>query len=365
MTSNILDVLKDLGLTPKRMASTNGGEYASPCPACGGRDRFRIWPEKDRYWCRSCGQSGDAIQYLRDFRGLSFAEACRAVGREPVRSKGKRAVRRTPSWTPRVVTSPPSAWIEKAEVLIGWAESMLWAAEGTVVLSFLRGRGLSDQAIKTARLGYLPKTVYRTRESWGLPIELKTNGVPKKLWIPKGLVIPYILNDRIVRIRTRRMDGSDPRYVVLSGSQMGAMILGDAKSCLVLESELDALLTYQETGDMVTSIALGNAQSRPDKLTATRLKNADTILIALDSDVAGARESWRWWVPHYSQARRWPLPGSKDPGEAAKAGLILRLWIEEGLNNDHDSAKRPVLEPLPEPEPRLQPLWDGPEEVEV
>ncbi len=34
MTSNILDVLKGLGLTPKRMASTNGGEYASPCPVC-------------------------------------------------------------------------------------------------------------------------------------------------------------------------------------------------------------------------------------------------------------------------------------------------------------------------------------------
>ena len=61
-----------------RVASTHGGEYAGPCPWCGGRDRFRVWPHAERpgYWCRRCGQKGDGIQYLRERDGLSFAEAC-------------------------------------------------------------------------------------------------------------------------------------------------------------------------------------------------------------------------------------------------------------------------------------------------
>ncbi|MBI3799733.1 MAG: hypothetical protein HY268_22520 [Deltaproteobacteria bacterium] len=32
--------------------------------------------------CRQCGKKGDTIQYLRDFRGLSFREAARLVGKQ-------------------------------------------------------------------------------------------------------------------------------------------------------------------------------------------------------------------------------------------------------------------------------------------
>jgi DNA primase len=40
----------------RRVASTNGGEWAGPCPWCGGTDRFRVWPyaARPRYWCRQC-----------------------------------------------------------------------------------------------------------------------------------------------------------------------------------------------------------------------------------------------------------------------------------------------------------------------
>src|SRR5215813_3575780 len=64
----------------RRVANTNDGEYAGPCPGCGGKDRFRVWPREGRYWCRGCGRRGDTIQYLRHFHGLSFAEAKRVLG---------------------------------------------------------------------------------------------------------------------------------------------------------------------------------------------------------------------------------------------------------------------------------------------
>lgn len=34
------------------------GEYAGPCPNCGGAVRFRIWPDKKRFACTSCGIEG-------------------------------------------------------------------------------------------------------------------------------------------------------------------------------------------------------------------------------------------------------------------------------------------------------------------
>ena len=42
------------------------------------------------------------------------------------------------------------------------------------------------------------------------------------------------------------------------------------------------------------------------------------ILVALDfgdGDLAGAK-GWPWWQGQFSQARRWPVPAGKDPGEA-------------------------------------------------
>ncbi len=71
----ILDLLNSDGFQPKKIASTNGGEYAGVCPFCGGEDRFHVWPAEGRYWCRKCEKKGDAIQYLRDKHGLSYQDA--------------------------------------------------------------------------------------------------------------------------------------------------------------------------------------------------------------------------------------------------------------------------------------------------
>ena len=71
---NVLELVGIAGISPKKVASTKGGEYHSACPACGGNDRFHVWPEQHggngSYWCRRCSKSGDNIQFLIDFEGL-------------------------------------------------------------------------------------------------------------------------------------------------------------------------------------------------------------------------------------------------------------------------------------------------------
>src|SRR5690348_14179572 len=79
----ILDLLQHDGIIAKRKSTTNGGEFASPCPKCGGEDRFVSWPQEGnggRWLCRGCGHSGDPIEYLRHFRGLTYPEACAELG---------------------------------------------------------------------------------------------------------------------------------------------------------------------------------------------------------------------------------------------------------------------------------------------
>jgi hypothetical protein len=74
----ILDLLGDaLGEgVLRRVASTSGGEFAGPCPLCGGQDRLRVWPSPPlgtpRAWCRQCQVSGDALAW-----------ATRLAGRDP------------------------------------------------------------------------------------------------------------------------------------------------------------------------------------------------------------------------------------------------------------------------------------------
>lgn len=99
----------------------------------------------------------------------------------------------------------------------------------------------------------------------------------------------------------------------------------------MVESELDGLLISQEAGDMVGVIAMGSAQIRPDQRTDKVLREADLILVALDSDQAGGKEAWGFWKNTYRNARRWPVPIGKDPTEAAQMGLDLRVWVKAGL----------------------------------
>lgn len=79
--NNILTFLLTSAMKPK-----GPHEYAGPCPLCGGEDRFIVWPGTSRWSlpCRGCDQQGgDGIQFMRKYMGLTYAEACAALGIEP------------------------------------------------------------------------------------------------------------------------------------------------------------------------------------------------------------------------------------------------------------------------------------------
>lgn len=325
----LLDILSLFGFDMKKVAATNGGEYAGPCPFCGGKDRYRVWPlmgnHQGRYWCRQCNRTGDSIQFLKEYKNMTFVEALTYLNKEV--SMKIINIPTNHSFKPKERSEPNEIWMGKATSFIQLSHKRLLQNEPQ--LNFLLDRGNSYESICKAQLGWNPLDIYLTRISWGL----ENNG--KKLWIPKGIVIPYIISKKPLRIRIRRPEG-ESKYCLIPGSNTKPMIIGHGKTVTIVESELDGILVHQEAADLTSIVALGSAQIKPDVDAHEILRNADLILGALDNDIAG-KKAKIWWQNTYPRFLRWPVITGKDPGEAYQKGMPIRLWIEAGINEARKS----------------------------
>jgi DNA primase len=337
--TDILSLIQSDGHSFKRIASTGKGEYCGACPFCGGNDRFRIWPNNKggRFWCRGCGKAGDSVQYIQETRGLSYVQALQYLGIERNHNDTARKKKINFTFHPEEKEIPPALWSAKAEKLLIWTQAQLWTPGGAAALNILTGKGLKRETIRAAGIGVNTgergEDIYRNFVSWGLSPEYKENGNLRKLWIPKGIVIPLI-DKGIQRLRVRRDDPKDgQRYIVVHGSTSTPLILGKERSSFVIvESELDGWLCWQEAGALAGIIALGSASAKPNKTAHEILLNAKKILIALDYDEAGAKASYNFWPQTYrGKAIRWPTPAGKDASEAWQEGINIRAWVEAGI----------------------------------
>lgn len=337
--STILDLISSHGCELKRVSTHQGGEYQGPCPGCGGTDRFHAWPEQNNgdgtYWCRQCGKGGDCIQFLRDFDGLSFQEACERLVKDLPRRPSPDRPMNTPAttWQPADPRDPEELWSEKALKFAHWSYDKLM--ENDEIQTWLITRGIQTTAAFGLgwNSGEAGKDLYRDRESWGLSKVFNEKGRPRGLWLPRGLVIPYFVDGKIKRLRIRRPDPVEfgPRYYVVPGSSMATMVLNPARRAfVVVESELDAMLIVQQAGDLAGAVAVGSSSAKPDSTATAILQGSLEILVALDNDQAGAN-AWPWWKKTFTNCRRWPPPSGKDPGESYQAGDNLRAWILAGL----------------------------------
>jgi hypothetical protein len=335
---DLLQLLSQDGFSFAWAAATNSGEYKGPCPFCGGDDRLCVWPNLGnggRYWCRQCEKHGDAIQYLRDFKDMSFRDGCSQLSISPLLSFSKSHRKSSTAWAPKKVKLPNSKWQESAQNYLDEAEKLLWREQNKHIRQWLHERGLKDETIRTARLGWHPQDSWEKRQLWGLNEKIQ-NGERKKLWLPGGLIIPYLFNDEILRLRVRRFGNADRwgRYIVVSGSSTIPMQFPGINSVfLVVESELDGLLISQDVSELTCVIALGSSQIRPDYELDQILKKASLLVIALDSDPTGATQTCRWWLKNYYNAVWWPIPlqYGKDPGEAFQKGFNLKDWVKAAL----------------------------------
>lgn len=296
----------------RRASSTGGGEWAGPCPFCGGRDRFRVQPERGRWWCRQCSAGErweDGIAYLRRRDGLSFREACEAMGRYELATSSGRPSRPLPPPRPE----PSAAWRTAATHAHEGCVTALWSPLGARARAWLHRRGLSEATLRDWRLGY----------SVGQQME--------GLWIPRGIVLPWFAAGKLWQLKIRRpVTGTDqPKYAAVRGGSphlFGTDALASRDILVLAEGEFDALLLWQEACDQVDVATLGSCSGTPSEDVLWRLIRYRRVLLAYDMDAAGEGGASRL-LSLSSRLRRIHLPHGEDVTDFHLAGGSLRDWI--------------------------------------
>ena len=256
----------------KRVASSGGGEFAGPCPFCGGVDRFRVQPEKNIWLCRHCtnGIWRDVIDFIARRDNVTISQAAQSIdGSFPMFSKQSGKLKK-PVY--HAYKPPTDAWQEAARKAVAICENNLFEPAGARALEYLHSRGLTDTTIKTFRLGFSPKF---------------NQG---DLYIPHGITIPAFANGVLwyVKIRTN----GDPKYKLVAGSKPAAIFNADnlatARDCLLVEGEFNAMIGHQTINDVIAVASMGSAGNRPDLATwGPYFINKTYIFTLYDADDAG------------------------------------------------------------------------------
>lgn len=312
----------------RRVAMTNEGEYAGPCPFCGGHDRFRVWPAhpsgKGRWWCRGCNRSGDAITYLQMNYGLTFRAACERLGLEshsgpsPVTNDQKP---QAPPAEPPPVVPPTAEWQDRAWGVVAQAQATLWSENGTKARTWLAERGLTEETLETWGIGYN-----------------STEGQQEGFRVPRGILLPAFGGPHLwyVKIRRPAPPLSGPKYQQLKDGRptlYGADLVTGKPVVVLCEGEFDGLLLWQEARDLVDVVALGGAGQHLAALHLLPLVQARVWLVAFDRDAAGDQGA-TWWQQFSARVRPVQVPNGKDITDFYLGGGDLRDWVAGLLPKD-------------------------------
>jgi hypothetical protein len=169
----------------------------------------------------------------------------------------------------------------------------------------------------------------------------------KKIWLPRGIVIPGYWRDepQYIKIRRPLENGALGKYipgwnpqdgfpeVKFGGPRGGKSVLFrlefmDHRPVLMLvEGEWDAMLLWEHCADLCDIATLGGAQSKFDTLDLALLTCYSTVLVVHDDDQAGARgreyiASLQAKIPRLHPI----LPPAHDLTDFWKAGGDVREW---------------------------------------
>ena len=348
------DLLALAGVELRKIAGTGGGEYAGPCPICGGRDRFRVQPNGaggPRWYCRQCGggQWHDAIDLVQQRDRVDFAEAvARLTGSAPELASAPTAAP-APAAMPEPTEAPGALWQERAQTFCQDCRQRLWSDAGKAALAGLRARGLADDTIFEAGLGWNDHDRREDRAAWGL--EGKT-----KVWLPRGVVIPWLIGGQLWRVNIRRpaadVAKSGPKYIGPAGSSnglYGADGLRAGFPAVLVEGEIDALTLAQHAGNLAAPVATGSTHGARRARWLGRLALASSVLVCYDADEPGQAAA-SYWLGALSNARRW-RPYWADANAMAQDGADLRQWLAVGLGAGQQAG---LFDAAPEPDSRQE-----------
>ncbi len=319
--------------TLKRSSTYNGGEWHGPCPQCGGADRFHVWPQRGRFWCRQCNIKGDVIELVKVLDGVGFKEACERLS-IPLDQQPPPVPRQAPrsqiNDLKRDYACFHPAWQSAANRFLEQSRRHLWSDKHTAAAAYLTDqRHLSIEAILEAGLGFNPTT---QRQRWG----------NVNVWLPRGIVIPW-LDGKVWRIRFRCLDrtykhytpkinGNEMKYPQVAGAANGlyngweALEVNPSSVVVLVEGEFDALaLKSQVNMPHLVAVATGGVSQARVLRWVAALAVARVVYVAFDAEQAGALAAV-WWCSALPNAHRL-IPTAHDITDMVRAGHNLNHWL--------------------------------------
>lgn len=311
-------------------ASRSIQEWHGPCVLCrGGNDRFLLKAETGMWTCRRCLDLRwkDPIEYVRLRDGVGFGDACRKLVAGPQLDEPRSIeARRLRPQTPQ----PSKEWRQAAGCAARHCQRLLWGKAGAEGRRWLHRRGLRDE----------------TLHHWGVGFSAGEN--VHGIGVPPGIVLPLWINGVLWQVKVRRLDDGYPKYTAatwLEASRAkahpggtphlyGADELRGRRVALLTEGETDAMLVWQEAGDLVGAATLGSAHARVDARTVWFLLPICHLLLAYDLDEAGEKGAMllSQVSPRFKRVRP-PIPSGTTPKDgydltdAFQKGWSLRDWV--------------------------------------
>ena len=343
--ADIVDVVGEHVVLKKK-----GREFVGVCPFHDdSKPSMTVSPQKQFYYCFSCGAGGNSIKFLMEFQRQSFSDVDLDLARRyqlPVETVDGPQQERL-----RQQLSRRDHLHRALALASGWFRSQLKSASGADALAYLRDqRGLSEATMETFELGYAP-------DQWdGLLKHLQhVEGLSPELLESAGLVVPRKggngFYDRfrgrvIVPIRDRQgrvigfggrsLDGSDPKYLNspetevfekgkhLFGLDQAANAIRKDDRAVVVEGYFDVIALHA-AGVTNAVASLGTALSSQQITQLCRCSDGKRIVLNFDADRAGIRAANRaigeveqLALQGQLELRVLHTPSGKDPDEYLK-----------------------------------------------
>ncbi|MBI5798989.1 MAG: DNA primase [Candidatus Yonathbacteria bacterium] len=370
MTSVIEDIKSRLNIVDVAQGYLKlekaGGNFKACCPFHNERTpSFFISPSRQTYHCFGCNKGGDMISFVEEIEGLDFQGALKLLAdRAGVTLKRERPGSR----------EERDAIFFALELATKFYEAVL--PKFPEAVSYLTGRGLTQETIKSFRVGFAP-------DEWrSLGDFLAKKGVPESVMEKAGLIVrsPKGFYDRFRGRVMFPITDSSGRAIAFSGrilkEEAGKTLGASASakyvnspetdvfhksralfgfsqardairhddSCVLVEGQMDLVLSHQ-AGVKNTVASSGTALTTEHLEMIKRFTK--NIVLAFDADDAGIAAAHRAVGLALGQdmlVRIARLPKGMDPADVAREDPAL--WVDAVKN-----AKQVIdlyLELLPE-----------------
>jgi DNA primase len=300
---------------------------------------FIVSPDKGIAYCFGCHKGGDIFRFLMEVENIDFAEALKLLaektGVELEKSSSKNFVKK----------DEKTVLIDIHDLSADFFAELLWQEEGREALSYLHGRGLTNEMLKQFRLGYAPDDFERTHQF------LLKKGFNASQILQSGMALAkdtsmLRIYDRFRgRIMFPVMDGmgrvvgfggralradQEPKYLnspetpiyqknqLLYGFYNSKSAIKSSKQAVVVEGYMDYLMAFQDGLKNVVAVN-GTALT---KRHLTQLKPyIEELVFSFDMDNAGkeaARRSFELTQEFEFLVKILILPSGKDIADYVK-----------------------------------------------